>query len=69
MLTYKLWYQYYYEFWYLEYRLDLFEISVRVGIAFATLLMSSVTVILDIIFIPFYIIAFIIWIMRGVNNE
>lgn len=65
MLTYKFWYQYYYEFWYLEDRLDLFEISIRVIVAFACLLMTTVTIIADILLIPVYIIAFIIWFMRG----
>ena len=65
MLTYKFWYQYYYEFWYLQDRLDLFEISIRVIVAFACLLITTVTIIADILLIPVYIIAFIIWFMRG----
>lgn len=65
MITYKLWYQYYYEFWYLQYSLDLFEISCRVMVAFACLLMTTATIIADILLIPVYIISLIIWFMRG----
>lgn len=64
MLTYKLWEAYCEEFWYCEGRLDFFEISARVIVGFVILLVTTGTIIADILLIPVYIIAGLIWYIR-----
>ena len=65
MLTYEIWNTYYYMEWKNEENLSINEIVDKVFEGFVRLLITPVTLVFDIISIPFYIIAFIIWFMRG----
>lgn len=65
MLTYKIWESYIDNYWYKLEPLDYSEVLENVFAGFMNVLCSVITICLDIIAIPFYIIAFIIWFMRG----
>lgn len=64
MLTYKLWETYIYENWAYEYNLDFCDISIRIALALLYAVISLFTICVDILAIPIYIIAFIVWYIR-----
>ena len=64
-MTYNLWKEYYYDEWKHEYDLSINEIAYKLAKGFCILLITPISLLFDIFLIPFYIIAFIIWFMRG----
>lgn len=68
MITYKLWETYIDENWgWREYDYD--EIVFNVLWAIPVIILSIFTIMLDILFIPFYIVAYIIWYIQESKEE